>query len=215
MFRSFLFVFLLLNSQLILAAKPPEVNSVVNSAVDGKATILIVGDSISSAYGFETKSGWAHLLGLKVTQEKKPYQVINASISGDTTINGLNRFKSLLDKYHPQVIIIELGGNDGLRGLSVKIMRHNLSQMIKMSQPESKVLLAGMRIPPNYGKRYTEAFYQVYKDLASEHSVVLIPFLLEGIGGKPDLMQDDGIHPNAKAQPLILASVWKKLKTML
>lgn len=207
MFRSFLFVFVLLNSQLILAAKSSDVNTI--------GTILIVGDSISSAYGFQTESGWAHLLSLKVTQEKKPYQVINASISGDTTINGLNRFNSLLDKYNPQIIIIELGGNDGLRGLSVKIMKHNLMQMIKMSQPESKILLAGMKIPPNYGKRYTEAFYQVYQDLAIEYSVGLIPFLLEGIGGKPELMQADGIHPNAKAQPLILASVWKKLKTML
>lgn len=211
MFRSFLFVFLLLNSQLILAAKTSEVKTDVNTT----GTILIVGDSISSAYGFQTESGWAHLLSLKVTQEKKPYQVINASISGDTTINGLNRFKSLLDKYHPQVIIIELGGNDGLRGLSVKVMKHNLSQMIKMSLPESKVLLAGMKIPPNYGKRYTEAFYQVYQDLAIEHSVELIPFILDGIGGKSELMQADGIHPNAKAQSLILATVWKKLKTML
>lgn len=207
MFRSFLFVFLLLNSQLLLSAKQSDVNSM--------GTILIVGDSISSAYGFQTESGWAHLLSLKVTQEKKSYQVINASISGDTTINGLNRFNSLLNKYHPQIIIIELGGNDGLRGLSVEIMKHNLIQMIKMSQPESKILLAGMKIPPNYGKRYTEAFYQVYQDLAIEYSVELIPFLLDGIGGKPELMQADGIHPNAKAQSLILASVWKKLKTML
>lgn len=201
-------MFLLLTSQLIQAN---------NFTINNKAeNLLIVGDSISAAYGIQSEYAWSHLLSSKLTQAKMSYQVINASISGDTTINGLNRFKPLLDKYQPKIVIIELGGNDGLRGLSVKQMKHNLKRMIELCQQQkSQVLLAGMKIPPNYGKRYTQAFYQVYTELSKEHSVELIPFLLEGIGGVPELMQSDGIHPNKKAQPLILDIVWKKLQVML
>ena len=142
--------------------------------------------------------------------------MINASISGDTSINGLKRLKPLLIKYQPAIVILELGGNDGLRGLSVKSMRKNLKQMIEMCQQHnSKVLLAGMKIPPNYGKRYTEAFYQVYQDLSKEYQIKLIPFLLEGIGDKRELMQSDGLHPTQKAQPIILETVWDKLRLLL
>jgi len=192
-------------------------DNMANVSQAGKAqTILIVGDSISAAYGIQRQLSWSHLLGVKLTQEKMFYQVINASISGDTTINGLNRFKPLLDKYQPEIVIIELGGNDGLRGLSTRQMKRNLKQMVELSQQRNaKVLLAGMKIPPNYGKRYTQAFYQVYTDISVEHSVELIPFLLQGIGGVAELMQDDGIHPNEKAQPIILDIVWKKLQLML
>lgn len=208
MIRSFLVVFLFLSSLPILA------DNTVN--VTTTERIIIVGDSISAAYGIDPQSGWTSLLNSKLTQAKIPYQAINSSISGDTTINGLNRLKPLLDKYHPKIVIIELGGNDGLRGLPIKVMKNNLKQMIEMSQQyKAKVLLAGMRIPPNYGKRYTQAFYQVYIELSTENSVQLIPFLLEGIGGVSSLMQDDGLHPNEKAQPLILESVWKKLQLML
>ncbi|MCK4710450.1 MAG: arylesterase, partial [Gammaproteobacteria bacterium] len=154
MFRSLIFIILLFLRPLSLADKTLK-------------PIIVLGDSISAAYGIDTESGWVSLLATKITQSKKPYQVINASISGDTSINGLNRLKPLLIKYRPAIVIIELGGNDGLRGLSVKTMRKNLRQMIKMCQQhKAKVLLAGMKIPPNYGKRYTEAFYKVYQDLS-------------------------------------------------
>ena len=210
MIRSFL-VLLLLTSQLVFAA-----NNSHPSAPSNVETILIVGDSISAAYGIQSQFAWSHLLGTKLSQAKMPYQVINASISGDTTINGLNRFEPLLNKYKPRIVIIELGGNDGLRGLSVKQMKRNLKKMVELSQQaNAKVLLAGMKIPPNYGKRYTRAFYQVYTDISNEYAIELIPFLLEGIGGVSELMQDDGIHPNAEAQPLILNIVWQKLQSML
>lgn len=202
MFRAFIVICLVLLSPLSIASQ--------------KASILIVGDSISAEYGIESQSGWANLLASKITQEKLPYQVINASISGDTTISGLNRLKPLLEKYQPAVIILELGGNDGLRGLPVKVMKNNLHKMIEMSKRhQSKVLLAGMKIPPNYGKRYTDAFYKVYQDLSKTHKTRLIPFLLEGIGDKPELMQSDGIHPTQAAQPLIMNSVWEKLQPLL
>ena len=142
--------------------------------------------------------------------------MINASISGDTTINGLNRLQPLLKKYSPDIVIIELGGNDGLRGLSTKIIKQNLKQMIVLAHThKAKVLLAGMRIPPNYGKRYTEAFYQVFQELAREFNIGLIPFLLEGVGDKPELMQNDGIHPAKSAQVIILETVWQELEAMI
>jgi len=202
MFRAFIVIILILNSSSVSAS--------TNSSV------LVLGDSISAAHGIDTQSGWVSLLALKITQEKLPYQVINASISGDTTIGGLNRLESLLDKYQPAVVILELGGNDGLRGLSIKVIKTNLKKMIEMSQNyRSKVLLAGMKIPPNYGKRYTEAFNKIYQDLSESHKTELIPFLLEGIGDKSELMQSDGIHPTKKAQPLIMEFVWKKLQPLL
>ena len=204
MIRSFLIVILLVSSQLLQAS------------TNSHGTILILGDSISSAYGLTEKSGWVSLLDIKVTQEKKPYQVINASISGDTSINGLNRLEGLLDKYRPEIVVIELGGNDGLRGLSLKVMKLNFQKMIELcNKYNARVLLAGMKIPPNYGKRYTQAFYQVYSDVAKSNNIQLIPFILDGVGGVPELMQDDGIHPNEPAQAIILNTVWKKLKPML
>lgn len=178
--------------------------------------ILIVGDSISAAYGINPQSGWVNLLANKITQEKIPYQVINASISGDTTINGVNRLPVLLKKYQPDIVIIELGGNDGLRGMQIRIMQQNLEKMIQYSQARgAKILLAGMKIPPNYGKRYTQMFHQVYLELAAKYSVSIVPFLLEGVGGQAALMQSDGIHPTAQAQPRMLKTVWDKLVLML
>ena len=203
MFRSFVFIILCISSSIVFASKTP-------------ATILVVGDSISATYGINPQSGWVSLLGIKITQEKKPYQVINASISGDTTINGLKRLPALINKYQPAIVIIELGGNDGLRGLSLKVMEKNLRQMIKLCrQSGSKVLLAGMKIPPNYGKRYTQAFNKIYQDLNTQYKLNLIPFLLEGIGGNHELMQQDGLHPTEKAQALIMKTIWNKLEAML
>jgi len=179
-------------------------------------TILIIGDSLSAEYGINKDTGWAHLLSDKIIESKKPYKVINSSISGDTSISGKNRLAGLLTRYKPAIVIIELGGNDGLRGLSLKSLKSNLSEMIEMSrQQQSKVVLAGIKIPPNYGERYTTAFYKIYEDLADQYSINLIPFLLEGIADKPALMQSDGIHPAQKAQPLILNIVWKVLEEML
>jgi len=190
-------------------------SSVIASAVT-KGKILVLGDSISAAYGINPKSGWVNLLSNKIAQAKKPYQVINSSISGDTTASGLSRLQSLLDKYQPHIVIIELGGNDGLRGLPVDMIKLNLKKMIEMCETrQSKVLLAGIRIPPNYGKRYTEAFFQLYTELEKQHDILLIPFLLEGIGDNPALMQADGIHPAAMAQNKILDIVWSKLKLIL
>jgi len=178
--------------------------------------ILIVGDSISAAYGINPQSGWVNLLANKITQEKLPYQVINASISGDTTINGVNRLPALLKNYQPEIVLIELGGNDGLRGTQLRIMQANLERMIQYSHSSgAKVLLAGMKIPPNYGRRYTQSFYQIYLDLAAKYTIPLVPFLLEGVGGQAELMQSDGIHPTAQAQPVIVETVWQQLSQLL
>lgn len=180
------------------------------------ARILVLGDSISAAYGINPESGWVNLLSNKIAQEKKPYQVINSSISGDTTANGLSRLQPLLDKYQPHIVIIELGGNDGLRGLPIDMIKLNLKKMIELCKSRhSKVLLAGIKIPPNYGRRYTEAFYQLYPELEQQHDILLIPFLLEGIGDNSAMMQADGIHPTSAAQNRILDIVWNKLKLML
>lgn len=203
MIRSLLFITLLLSSPISIAGKK-------------SATILVVGDSLSAAHGIEPQSGWVSLLGLKITQEKKPYQIINASISGDTTINGLKRLPPLLNKYKPGIVIIELGANDGLRGLSLKGMEKNLRQMIELCQLSgSKILLAGMKIPPNYGKRYTDVFYKTFINLTKEYKLHLVPFLLEGVGGNTELMQDDGLHPAKNAQPVIMQTVWKELRLIL
>lgn len=187
----------------------------VAGAFDEKK-ILIVGDSISAAYGINPKLGWVNLLANKIIQEKLPYQVINASISGDTTINGVNRLPALLKKYQPEIVLIELGGNDGLRGIQIRTMQTNLERMIEYSQASgAKVLLAGMKIPPNYGKRYTQSFHRVYLELAVKYSISVIPFLLEGVGGQASLMQSDGMHPTAQAQPIIVETVWEQIVLML
>lgn len=178
--------------------------------------VLIVGDSISAAYGIDVEKGWVSLLASKITQENLPYQVINASISGDMTSNGLIRLPKLLKTHKPDVVVIELGGNDGLRGLPIRVIRTNLQRLIQLSKDsQARVLLAGMRIPPNYGSRYTRAFHQVYQDLAEQYEIELIPFLLEGIGDNSQLMQSDGIHPTADAQPLIVQLVWPRIKPLL
>lgn len=203
MFRSLVFIILLISSPITFANK-------------AASTILVLGDSLSAAHGIDSQSGWVNLLNSKITQKKMPYQVINASISGDTTINGLKRLPTLLNKYRPKIIIIELGANDGLRGFSLKVMTQNLDKMIKLcQQSESQILLAGMQIPPNYGKRYTQAFHKIYDTLSKRYQLNLIPFLLEGVGDKKELMQKDGLHPTEKAQPIIMNTVWNKIQPML
>ncbi|MCR4347565.1 MAG: arylesterase [Sulfuricaulis sp.] len=179
-------------------------------------TLLVVGDSLSSAYGMEVQSGWVVLLGMRLKQENLDYRIVNASISGDTTANGLVRLPKLLAQHKPTLVIIELGGNDGLRGLSLEQMKHNISMMVtKAKRPGASVLLVGVQLPPNYGKTYTERFQAIYREIAAEQGVALVPSLLEGIATRNDLMQPDRIHASARAQPRMLENVWAHLRHLL
>lgn len=178
--------------------------------------IVIVGDSISAAYNMETGESWPSLLQERLHRNGYTHRVFNSSITGDTTQGGLSRLPRLLDKHHPALVIIELGGNDGLRGISTDVTRANLSVMIESSQAAgATVLLAEMRIPPNYGMAYTEQFNGNYGLLKEKHGVLLIPFLMENVALEPGLMQADGIHPNAEAQPVLLDTVWTILEPEL
>ena len=179
-------------------------------------TILIVGDSISAAFGLDTRLGWVSLLEQRLKEQGYDDQVVNASISGDTSAGGLARLPALLAEHKPDVVIVELGGNDGLRGQLPAQLKQNLAGMIDASrQAGAKVLLLGMQLPPNYGPRYTSAFAEVYGTLAKEKGVPLVPFFLDGIGGHPELMQADGLHPAVGAQGKLLENVWPTLKPLL
>lgn len=179
-------------------------------------TVLVVGDSISAAFGMDTRQGWVHLLDERMRQEGFEHQLVNASISGDTSAGGAARLPALLAEHKPQLVIVELGGNDGLRGLPPGQLQQNLASMIDASRDAgAKVLMLGMRIPPNYGERYTTAFAKVFDDVAADKNVPLVPFLLEGVGGVTSLMQDDGVHPAVAAQPRLLENVWPTLKPLL
>lgn len=179
-------------------------------------TLLVVGDSISAALGMDTRQGWVALLEQRLEEEGGGHRVINASISGDTTAGGLARLPRLLTEHQPQWVILELGGNDGLRGLPPTQMQQNLLAMIERSRDSgAQVVLLGMRLPPNYGQRYNRAFEQVYSDLAEQTHVPLVPFFLEGVGGVEGMMQADGIHPAPAAQERMLDNLWPLLKQML
>ncbi|BCG23749.1 arylesterase [Pseudomonas tohonis] len=179
-------------------------------------TVLVVGDSISAALGLETSQGWVSLLQKRLDEEGFEHRVVNASISGDTSAGGASRLPALLGEHKPELVIIELGGNDGLRGQPPAQLQQNLAGMVERSQQAgAKVLLLGMRLPPNYGKRYTDAFARVYQDLAASRQVPLVPFFLEGVGGVEGMMQADGIHPAAGAQGKLLDNVWPSLKPLL
>jgi acyl-CoA thioesterase-1 len=180
-------------------------------------TILVVGDSISAAYGLDVKTGWVNLLQMKLSADGyKHYQVINASISGNTTGDGLGRLPELLKVHQPKIVIVELGGNDGLRGYPIKIMTCNLQKMVDLSAvSKAAVLLAGIEIPPNYGSQYTALFRQGFQTIAEANNIVYLPFILEGVAANPELMQSDGIHPVAAAQPRILNNVWEYLQPLL
>lgn len=178
-------------------------------------TIVIIGDSLSAGYGINAQKGWVTLLSEKL-QQQGGIKVINLSTSGDTTSNGLAKLAPALKKYTPDVVIIELGANDGLRGLSISQMQTNLETMVKDSQKSgAKVLLLATYLPPNYGSKFLQQFKNVYKDIAQNYKIVVVPMFLEGVAGHNDLMQSDGLHPNEKAQPLILENVWPHLKIML
>ena len=179
-------------------------------------TILIVGDSISAAFGLDTRLGWVSLLEQRLGQQGYDDKVVNASVSGDTSAGGLARLPALLAAHKPEVVILELGGNDGLRGQQPAQLKQNLASMNEASQKAcAKVLLLGMQLPPTYGARYTRAFAEVYSQLGSEKKVALVPFLLEGVGGHPELMQADGVHPAVGAQGKLLDNVWPALKPLL
>ena len=179
-------------------------------------TVLVVGDSISAALGLDTQQGWVSLLQNRLQEGGFAHQVVNASISGDTSSGGLTRLPALLSQHRPQLVIIELGGNDGLRGQPPAQLQQNRARMVDASTAAgAKVLLLGMRLPPNYGQRYTQAFAQVFSDVAADKQVPLVPFLLEGVGGVPGMMQADGIHPAVAAQPRLLENVWPTLEPLL
>ncbi|WP_421868879.1 arylesterase [Motiliproteus sp.] len=178
--------------------------------------LLILGDSISAGYGLEPGRGWTSLLEQRLSAEGSPLRVINASVSGDTTSGGLSRLPSLLQQYRPQVLVIELGGNDGLRGTPLKLIESNLHQLVALGQQSgAEVVLLGMRIPPNYGPRYSNGFYQLFSRVGEASGIAYLPFFLEGIGGVPELMQADGIHPNTQAQPKLLELAWRTLAPLL
>ena len=179
-------------------------------------TLLVVGDSISAAFGLDSRQGWVAMLQERLREEGFEHSVVNASISGDTSAGGAARLSALLAEHKPELVIIELGGNDGLRGQPPAQLQQNLASMIDASQSAgADVLLLGMRLPPNYGARYTTAFAQVFADLAEQKQVPLVPFFLEGVGGVPGMMQADGIHPTQAAQAVLLDNVWPTLKPML
>jgi acyl-CoA thioesterase-1 len=180
-------------------------------------TILVFGDSISAGYGLpHVERGWVALLQAKLKSQGYGDEVVNASVSGETTAGGLARLPRALGVHHPAIVVVELGGNDGLRALPIEQMRANLSRMIDLAKGAgAKVLLLGMRIPPNYGPQYTEQFVAVYADLARDKHVPLVPFLMVDVALHPELMQADGVHPVEGAQPLLLATVWPALEPLL
>ena len=179
---------------------------------DAAPAVLVVGDSLSAAYGLDTSEGWVALLENKLRDEGYGYRVVNASISGDTTSGGRSRLKKALALHKPALVVIELGGNDGLRGLPLRAMRRNLDSMIAASRTAgAQVVLLGMRIPPNYGERYANSFHATFGELADEHDLPHVGFFLDGVALEESLMQADGIHPNAKAQPRLLDNAWSAI----
>jgi len=186
------------------------------TATAAPPTLLVVGDSLSAGYGVSTDRRWVTLLSQRLQSRCGEVEVVNASVSGDTSSGGVTRLPPLLRRHRPELVIIELGGNDGLRGIDTGTMRRNLLDMVRGAQAdEAHVLLLGVRLPANYGPDFVNAFHQVYYDVAEETSVPLVPFLLEGVALDPDLMQADGIHPNDRAQPRLLENVWPHLEPML
>lgn len=176
-------------------------------------TVLVLGDSLSAGYGLEPDQGWVVLLQQRLEQLGLPHRVVNVSISGETTAGGLARLDAALDQHRPDWLLLQLGANDGLRGLSLQAMRDNLDAMVMRAKTRGiKVLLIGMQIPPNYGRVYTERFAAVYQELAARHQLPLVPFLMERVALDPTLIQADQLHPNALAQPLLLDTVWPVLE---
>ena len=190
--------------------------SFTNIITAEEETLLILGDSISAGYGINQKDNWVSVLQSKFDNDGTSIKLINSSVSGDTTSGGLQRLRRDLQKFDPDYVLIELGGNDALRGYPIKRIKDNLQTMIALiKNNNSKALLMQIRIPPNYGQKYTLAFERIYLELASSEEIYFLPFMLENVGLNPDLMQPDGIHPNAKAQPMIAKDMKKNLDNLL
>jgi acyl-CoA thioesterase I len=199
---------------LLVALAIPSTHAV---ATDERGPVILVfGDSVSAGYGIRVEQGWVSLLARKISQLGYGFRVINASVSGETTAGGLARLPHALDIQHPAILILELGGNDGLRSLPLAGTLENLDKMIALARAHgATVLLVGMRMPPNYGARYTTGFQKMYTDLAEKYKIALVPFLLEKVALDPNLMQADGIHPTEQGEPLLLDTVWPKLAPLL
>lgn len=186
------------------------------SSLAWSGSVLVMGDSLSAAYGIPAKQGWVTLLEQRLAQSHPGYEVVNASISGETTHGGITRLPAILDQYQPQLVILELGANDGLRGAPLNVIERNLNQMVSQSKAiGASVLLLEMRIPPNYGPRYSEGFAAIFTRVAEQQGVPLVPFFLAPVVLQPELMQTDGLHPTAKAQPALLDQVWPALQGLL
>ena len=188
----------------------------LSPALAAAATILVFGDSLSAGYGLPQARSWPTLLEKRLRDDGLPHRVINLSVSGETTTGGANRIGAALDTHRPEIVVLELGANDGLRGQNLDVMRRNLEKMINASRrAKARVLLVGMRLPPNYGTGYTGKFQQVYADLAREKKTAFVPFLFEGFAENGSYFQNDGVHPTSEAQTLMLDTVWKGLKPLL
>jgi acyl-CoA thioesterase I len=188
----------------------------LQNAVASGPTILVFGDSLSAAHGIRPEQGWVALLVQRLRTQGYGYEVINASVSGETSSGGLERLPRALELNKPQIVVLELGANDGLRGLPLATTRQNLTQMLQLAQAGgARGLLLGIKLPPNYGPRYTEEFAQIFPQLAQQFHVPLVPFLLDKVALDPALMQEDGLHPNANGEPVVLNNVWPYLQPLL
>lgn len=200
----------LLLSITVATAAPP------GTVTGGTHTILVLGDSLSAGYGMRTEEGWVALLQARLKTQGYGYRLVNASVSGETTSGGLARLPRALELHRPAIVLIELGANDGLRGLPLETTERNLARMAELSrQARALVVLIGMRLPPNYGPRYTQEFHALFGAIARRHNLALVPFLLQDVALHDELMQADGLHPNAKAQPAMLDAVWPALRPLL
>ncbi|WP_299197476.1 arylesterase [uncultured Amphritea sp.] len=179
-------------------------------------SIVVMGDSLSAAYGIPKEQGWVALLEQRLDENNLKYEVVNASISGETTHGGITRLPAVLDQYKPQLVLLELGANDGLRGAPLPVIENNLNQLVSQSLAAgAQVLLMEMRIPPNYGPRYSEGFTELFAKVAEQQKVPMAPFFMAPVVLQPELMQADGLHPNAQAQPALLDQVWLSLRGLL
>jgi acyl-CoA thioesterase-1 len=188
----------------------------LQNAVASDRTILVFGDSLSAAYGIRPEQGWVALLTQRLQSQGYGYEIVNASVSGETTSGGLQRLPRALQLHQPGIVVLELGGNDGLRGLPPSTTRDNLGQMVRLAQQAgAQLLLVGIRIPPNYGPRYTEEFAGIFPALAKQYHLPLVPFFLQNVAQDPSRMQEDGVHPNALGEPQVLETLWPYLKPLL
>lgn len=188
----------------------------LQNAVASDRTILVFGDSLSAAYGIRQEQGWVALLTQRLKSQGYGYEIVNASVSGETTSGGVQRLPRALQLHRPGVVVLELGGNDGLRGLPLSTTRENLDQMVRLvQQAGARLLLVGIRIPPNYGPRYAEEFAGIFPVLAKQYHLPLVPFFLQNVALDPSRMQEDGVHPNAAGEPQVLDTLWPYLKPLL